>query len=226
MTFTGVSGLIGGTELLAGGAFTMAVAVAGVTVGMSVAVTPRTFPGNGIYWEGYVSAPGVVTIKVGTTIALFVTASLYDVQVNDVAGDGPQLESVTVTLTAAQINGMFAAPVQAIAAQGAGTVIFPTFVFFDAIFGSAAFAGGGTIQLFYSATSPPVSPATGGPPATFLTTFAANQIQSGNKSGSTILSALAVNQGIFISNQTAPFTLGTGCSMVVTIQYYVIPGVQ
>lgn len=82
-TFTGTTVAIGGSELFAGGAFTQTVAVVGALVGMAVEVTPRTFPGNGIYWTGYVSAPDVVTVKVGATIALFVTASVYDVQVND-----------------------------------------------------------------------------------------------------------------------------------------------
>jgi hypothetical protein len=88
MIYTGTTGPIGGSEIFGGGAFTMSVAIAGVTVGMSVAVSPRTFPGNGIYWTGYVSAPGVVTVKVGATTALFVVASIYDVQVNDGTGSG------------------------------------------------------------------------------------------------------------------------------------------
>lgn len=46
---TAVSDLIGGTELLAAGCFTDIVSVPGVTVGMVVSVTPRTYPGSGIY---------------------------------------------------------------------------------------------------------------------------------------------------------------------------------
>jgi hypothetical protein len=88
MIYTGTTGPIGGSEIFGGGAFTMSVAIAGVTVGMSVAVSPRTFPGNGVYWTGYVSAPGVVTVKVGTTITQTVIASIYDVQVNDGTGGG------------------------------------------------------------------------------------------------------------------------------------------
>jgi len=82
-TFTGVTPLIGGTEIFGGSAFTTTAAVVGATVGMTVIVTPRTFPGNGIYWEGFVSAPDVVTVKVGAAITLYVTASIYDVMVID-----------------------------------------------------------------------------------------------------------------------------------------------
>ncbi len=95
-TFTGVTPVIGGTEIFGGSAFTTTAAVVGAAVGMTVTVTPRTFPGNGIYWEGYVSAPGVVTVKVGAAITLFVEASIYDVLVDDGTTSG-LVTSVTGT---------------------------------------------------------------------------------------------------------------------------------
>lgn len=108
MTFSGVTEPLGGTELLAGGAFTTTVAIAGVTVGMSVAVTPRTFPGNGVYWLGYVSSAGIVTVKVGVTIALFVAASIYGVLVDDGSGGGGGLPSIVATVNMAGNTGSIA----------------------------------------------------------------------------------------------------------------------
>lgn len=118
-TFSGVTGAIGGSEIFQGGVFTTSVAIVGVTVGMAVTVTPRTFPGNGAFWLGYVSAPGVVTVKVGATIAMTVAASIYDIQVND----GASVQAIIFAQTAdATINtGGFASLVGA----GAGSVILP-----------------------------------------------------------------------------------------------------
>lgn len=93
----GVTAPIGGTEILAGGAFTGIISVTGATVGMVVTVTPRTFPGTGIYWEGFVNAADSVTVKVSAPIASFVTASVYDVQVND-GSAAAGVTSVTATL--------------------------------------------------------------------------------------------------------------------------------
>ena len=54
----GVSPPIGGFTLEAGGCFTQAVTIAGVTLtGMTVTCSPRTPPPNGVTWEGYASNP-------------------------------------------------------------------------------------------------------------------------------------------------------------------------
>ena len=126
MIYTGTTGPIGGSEIFGGGAFTVSVAIAGVTVGMSVAVSPRTFPGNGVYWTGYVSAPGVVTVKVGATIALFVTASIYDVQVNDgTGGGGGTVTAVTGVAPIASSGGNTPAISIALATTGAPGAVQP-----------------------------------------------------------------------------------------------------
>jgi hypothetical protein len=77
-----VSPAIGAQNLAAGGCFTQAVTVTGVaTTGMTVTAAPRTFPGNGVTWGGYVSAANTVTLKVCSIIAAFVGASVYDINV-------------------------------------------------------------------------------------------------------------------------------------------------
>lgn len=133
--------------------------------------------------------------------------------------------TASITLTAAQINTMFTSPVLFIPAQGAGTVINVQRCVYNAIFGSAAFTGGGSIGQFFGLVSPPVTTATGTLPATFLTTFSANQILS-QASMSMTVNSLAVNAAVYVSNQTGVFAGGTGSSMIVSCQYSVVAGVH
>lgn len=72
---------IGGSALAAGACASGTVAVANSTTGQVVDVSPATYPGDGIYYEGYVSAAGTVTIKVCAVAALTPTASTYNVSV-------------------------------------------------------------------------------------------------------------------------------------------------
>jgi hypothetical protein len=51
------------------------------TTSMPVGVSPNTYPGDGAYWMGYVSANGTVTVKVCAAIALTPTSSTYNVRV-------------------------------------------------------------------------------------------------------------------------------------------------
>jgi hypothetical protein len=78
---SGTSPAIGGSALLAGGTATDTVNISGAAVGMAVAVTPNTYPGAGVDWDAYVSAPGVVTVVVTGIIAVTPTASTYNVRV-------------------------------------------------------------------------------------------------------------------------------------------------
>lgn len=168
---------------------------------------------------GTALAPGVLQVD-GITIS--VAAGI----ISTVAG----VRTVSVTLTAAQINGMFAAPVQVLPAQGAGTLIVVTKGVANAVFGSAAFTGGGNIALYYGSVSPPVSLGSNTIVPAFLTTFSANQIVNmGGANGAAVnvvVSSIALNKGLFVSNATAPYAVGTGATVTFTIQYYVLSGLQ
>lgn len=72
---------IGGSALSAGQCTSGSVAVTGATNLMGVTVTPETYPGDGIYWNGYVSSAGTVTVKVCASIATTPAASLYNVRI-------------------------------------------------------------------------------------------------------------------------------------------------
>jgi hypothetical protein len=83
-TYVGLAGTtksIGGTSLAAGACSSGTVAIAGTTTSMAVVATPVTYPGDGDFWHGYVSAAGTVTVKVCAAVASTPTASAYNVRV-------------------------------------------------------------------------------------------------------------------------------------------------
>jgi hypothetical protein len=75
------TGSIGGSALAVGACSSGTVSVANSTTSMSVVATPASYPGDGFWWEGYVSAAGTVTVKVCAAVAGTPTASAYNVRV-------------------------------------------------------------------------------------------------------------------------------------------------
>ncbi|CAG9256285.1 hypothetical protein [Paraburkholderia caribensis] len=78
---SGTSSSIGGSALAAGACSSGTVSVAGSTTSMAVAAAPATYPGDGIFWHGYVSSAGTVTVKVCASVSATPTASAYNVRV-------------------------------------------------------------------------------------------------------------------------------------------------
>jgi hypothetical protein len=81
VVMTATTPSIGGAALLAGVCATGTVAVPGSTTGMTVTVSPNTYPGDGSLFYGYVSANGTVTVKVCGIVALTPTAGTYNIRV-------------------------------------------------------------------------------------------------------------------------------------------------
>lgn len=87
-----VTGPIGGFTVEGGGCMFGTVAVAGATSGMTVSVSPQTYPGDGIWATGFVSSAGVVTVKVCSVNSGYIPVSLYNVAVATGTSDsGPIL---------------------------------------------------------------------------------------------------------------------------------------
>jgi hypothetical protein len=108
----------------------------------------------------------------------------------------------------AQVLTLFSVGTLLIPAQGAGTLIVPGTLELENIFGTAAFAAGGAIQLSYGTGV--TNPASATIAATFLTSPTANQIiRVGGLLGSTLSSAV-LNTGIYLTAATADFTTGGG----------------
>jgi hypothetical protein len=128
----------------------------------------------------------------------------------------------TVPLTAAQFNGMYAAPVQLVAAPGANLMIAVDKIVLQMTFGSADFASGGVVAAQYGATVHGAGTlATNGEAAADFFAAANTVFQFSGVSGNTVgalPTANVSNAGIFLSNLTGVFT--TGDSTFVAKVYY------
>ena len=115
----------------------------------------------------------------------------------------------SVPLTAAQINGMYAAPVQLVAAAGAGTLLIFDKMVLDIDYGTTPFAAGGAIAVQYANT-------VHGAGVAASTSIAAASLTGVSASSQLIVGAVAVvaantaieNIGLYLSNATAAFTTG------------------
>lgn len=71
----------GNASLAAGACTSTATTVTGATTAMAVVATPVTYPGDGTFWEAYVSGSNTVTTKVCDSIIGTPTASIYRIRV-------------------------------------------------------------------------------------------------------------------------------------------------
>lgn len=132
----------------------------------------------------------------------------------------------SVAITAAEFNGMYAAPKLVVAAPGANNLIVVDRVELIMTYGSAAFAAGGVVGFQYDSTVHGAGVAASNTEAaadffqTASTTFAFNG-NSGNTVGLMPLST-TVNKGLYLSNLTQAFTTGTGSSFVCKIHYRIV----
>jgi len=139
----------------------------------------------------------------------------------------------TAAITAAEFNGMFAAPKLLVAAGGANTLIVVDRMVLAMTFGSAAFAGGGVVAAQWDST---VNGA--GQHATNIEAaadffaaassafmFVGNSGNAATTDGGLVPFAANVNKGLYLSNKTGAFTTGTGSSFVAHIWYKIIPTV-
>ena len=157
--------------------------------------------------DGTLSNTGVLTIGAGAISGSKIANNAVDYAqlALDVAA------SATVSLTAAQVNGMYATPVQLIAAPGAGKLILIDSILWDIAFVSAQYAAGGAIAAQYGATIHGAGPAASGTlAAASLNGVAASGFLS-NAGSAGLLNVAASdseNTAVFLSNATAAFTTG------------------
>lgn len=133
--------------------------------------------------------------------------------------DPTLIQYVSVPLTLGQLQALNTAPVSVIAAQGAGTLIEVTSAVLELVYGSAAFTGGGTVQLSYgNATTYPASVTIA---ATVFTTFAANQAILFAGAMAVTATTNTLNKAIFLFGNTGNFAVGTGATGILKIAYRV-----
>ncbi len=134
------------------------------------------------------------------------------------------LQYATVAVTAAQFNGMYAAPKLLLAAGGANTLIVPHKVELLMTYGSAAYAAGGVAAVQYDST-------VNGAGVIATSTLSAATFQAAASTGFVFNGGVVpqtfstcVNKGLYLSNITGAFTTGDS-DMVAHIWYSVIPTV-
>jgi len=134
------------------------------------------------------------------------------------------LNLVEVSLTAAQFNGMYATPVQIIAAPGANKAIIVNHAVLNMTYGAAQFAGGGAVGLQYGNTAHLAGAAASATEAAtdFTGASASTLFRFGGGLFTGVALSSAANAAVYISNATAAFTTGDS-TFKLWVWYEVIP---
>lgn len=181
----------------------------------STLTSANIFVGNGANLATGVAMSGDATMANTGAITIANNAVTFAKLAETVA------KSVTVALTDTQIKGMYAAPVQLVAAPGAGKLILVDRVVLSVTFVAAQYAAGGVITAQYDSTiNGAGSAASGTIAAATLNGIAASTQLSVNGASVIAANTACINKGIYLSNQTAAFT--TGDSTVSATVYYKI----
>ena len=157
--------------------------------------------------DATLSNTGVLTIGSGA-----VTGSKIAANTVDYANIAPDVAATaTVALTAAQVNGMYATPVQLLPAPGAGKLIIIDSILWDVAFVSAQYAAGGAIAAQYGNTIHGAGPAASATLAAATLNGVAASSFLGEAGSSTVLDVAktaSLNTAVYISNASAAFTTG------------------
>lgn len=164
--------------------------------------------------EAYSATDGTtVTYNVSASSSTAVTASASNILV------------ASGTITAAQFIGMYAAPIQLVAAPGANRVLIVNNAHLAIVYGTTQYTTGGAVIFQYTAT------ANGAGTNTCATTIAAASVNGATANNFATLngaaqgwglSATLGNQGIYLSNATAAFAAGDS-TFKYSIQYRIAP---
>lgn len=130
------------------------------------------------------------------------------------------------TLTLSNLQNMYTTGVELVPAPGANLQVVIHAFGLEGIYGSAAFTNGGAIYLTYGNTGHGTNYATSSTaiPASFLTTFAANQSTFvGGANVASIVTSSAGNAAVCITNASAAFATGTGATANWYLWYSIVP---
>lgn len=152
----------------------------------------------------------------GITLGNGLSFSGTTLQVNP--SNGSQA-SVAMTLT--QWQGMYATPVQILAAPGAGLMNIIDSIYVNLVYGSAVLAGGGAVGAQYGNTAHLAGEAASATEAAadFNAAAANTMFRLGGGLGTGAGTAGAINTAVYLSNATAAFTGGTADSFEVIVNY-------
>lgn len=138
------------------------------------------------------------------------------------------MKYTTVAVSAAEFNGMYAAPKLLLAAGGANTLIVLDRAVLAMTFVSAAYANGGVVTIQYDATVNGAGVAASNTEAAAdFFAAASTAFQFNGVAGNTVAISpftTTVNKGLYLSNLTGAFTTGDS-TFVVHLWYRIIPTV-
>jgi hypothetical protein len=132
----------------------------------------------------------------------------------------------TGTLTLAQILDLYNTPVPVLPALATGYMYVVDKLVLEAIYGSAAYSGGGPLYLQYGVTAHGANSASASIAAAFLTGLSADSVISATGAiNNTTGLVTSVTQGapLTLTASTAVFTAGTGGSAVYQVVYRIVP---
>lgn len=136
------------------------------------------------------------------------TVKIDDAAVTSAKIAADVVQYVAVPITAAEFNGMYAAPKALVAAGGADTLLVLDRVILSMTYGSAAFAAGGVAHVQYDSTA-------NGAGVIASTTLAAAAFQDTASTSYSFNAGVVeypftttVNKGLYLSNITGAFTTG------------------
>ncbi|HHF7350839.1 TPA: hypothetical protein ACPSKZ_000689 [Legionella anisa] len=158
----------------------------------------------------------------GFTVGNFTTAAdtVGTIQ-NSGFGVNNILRYAEVAISAAEFNGMYAAPKLLIAAPGANNLIIVDRMELVMTFGAAAFAAGGVVAAQYDSTINGAGIKATNTEAAADFQAAASTVFQFNGAVNIAPFTTSVNKGLYLSNQTAAFTTGDS-TFVAKIHYRII----
>lgn len=130
---------------------------------------------------------------------------------------------ITQNLTAVQIQSSYATPQLVISPPGAGKYVLLNAVSYDYTYGSAQFENGGLQTLQYGNTAHAGGIImTTGVAAASIDDVSANSVLSDTPIPFAGVASAIENTGVYISNASGAFTLGTGTIVVANLWYTVV----
>lgn len=202
-----------------------------LTVNDLMYLVMETGTATGLYYVSVIAA-GVVTVAgfatigaggVGTaqladdavTTAKIIddavtTAKILDANVTSAKIAANVIQYAKVAMTAAEFNGMYAAPKLLVAAGGANTLHVVDRVAYEVDYGGAQFAAGGATAVQFDSTANGAgSLASAATAAAVFIAFVADGVVGAAGSLASATAASTVNKGLYLSNLTGAFTTGT-----------------
>lgn len=194
--------------------------------------TQATVAASGYFNAGVTGGGVAYDIVTGDYVAVYSTtdASLMTYRLTNTSGvitTSLVTGSVraTLSLTAAQFIAGYATPIVALAAPGANRMYTDVSAQFALTYGSAQYTTGGALGFQYGNTANLAgTKVTSTIAAATVNGLAASSVFAlipAAVTGTAIASV--VNQGIYLSNDTAAFAVGTGSSWIIQVNARVVP---